>query len=73
MADCECYSHNGFLTSRGFRDVAQRMSLEGLEPLGDIGVGGTGRGSMSGLDRLEAHWVDDAKIDEQYRRFHNGS
>ena len=29
-------------------------------------------GSVSGSDRLALHW-DDALLDNQYRRFHNGS
>ena len=31
---CECYSHNGFLTGRGYRAVAKGLSLEGLRPCG---------------------------------------
>ncbi len=31
---CSCYSHNGFLTDRGYAEVAQQDSLEGLSPLG---------------------------------------
>ena len=31
---CDCYSHNGFLTGRGYRAVAKGLSLEGLRPCG---------------------------------------
>ena len=64
------FSRNGFLTREGHR-VAQQHSLEGLLPrvvsvIVDI------PGSVSALVEVEDHWVDEV-IDEQYRRFHNGS
>ncbi len=31
---CRCLSHNGFLTDRGYAEVAQGRSLEGLDPRG---------------------------------------
>jgi len=37
VADTEHYSRNGFLTSKGYLEVAQQTSLEGLAPLGDSG------------------------------------
>ena len=69
---CECTSHNGFLTERGFAELAERTSLEGLAP----------RGDNEYLDKVVSvsastgpllHWPPDAIIDQQYRRFHNGS
>ena len=70
MAECRCLSHNGFLTSRG-REVAQQLSLEGLTPLSDsvrVDIPVSVSASMGPL----LHW-DDALLEEQYRRFHNGS
>ena len=67
---CGCTSHNGFLTSRGLREVAQR-SLEGLE----VDAMDESRyldkvGSVSGARRDETdHVFDDQVLDEQYRRF----
>ncbi len=75
---CECHSHNGFLTAKGLREAEQR-SLEGLE------IQGVDKsrpivyldmvGSVSALDGDgDSHdFLSDADIDEQYRRFHNGS
>ena len=78
MADCTCHSHSGFLTSRGLREVAQRTSLEGLLPLGAVDRGEVVPYfdrvvSVSGLRRDEIHWPCDLQIDEQHRRFLNGS
>ncbi len=75
MRKCECLSHNGFLTDRGYAEVAQRE-------LGLQGVDGTGAslyldksGSVSALAEAEdlyAH-VSDQMLLEQGERFHNGS
>ena len=68
------YARNGFLTSRGLREVAQRSrseySLDGMaEKLHLDKVG-----SVSALAEAEAlHVFDDDVIDQQYRRFLNGS
>ena len=72
---CECLSHNGFLTERGYAEVEQR-SLEGLESRG-VDTGPELQyldkvGSVSGSPLTETHWSD-ALIEDQYRRFHNGS
>ena len=74
MHDCGCSSHNGFLTERGLAELAQRE----LELNGDHGVSssvsGTGRGSVSGLEReRDVHVFDDDLIDQQCRRHHHGS
>ena len=70
---CECVSHNGFLTKAGFALVAQQRSLEGLTLLSDS-VRLDIVGSVSALAEAEdSHVFDDQVIDQQYRRFHNGS
>ena len=74
MMKCQCLSHNGFLTDRGYAEVAQR-SLEGLESVDMFAdmcyldkVG-----SVSALVEVEEnHVFDDQLLDNQYRRFHNG-
>jgi len=73
MTECSCRSHNGFLTSRGLREVAQQNSLEGLAPRGEVEYVDT-EGSVSALvegEDLYAH-VSDGFIDSQHRRFLNG-
>jgi len=73
VTDCRCFSHNGFLTERGYSELAQRTSLEGLLPRGDSVIVDM-HGSVSGLRRDEAfHVFDDDLIDNQYRRFLHGS
>jgi len=72
MRKCVCYSHNGF-----------RLSPEGLAPREQRSKGLTARefaaivdtvGSVSALVEGEDVYIqDDLFIDEQYRRFHNGS
>jgi len=69
---CGCTSHNGFLTDLGYAQVAQRElerhgvdSMDMVEYLDKVG-------SVSGSPMRDLHW-DDALIEEQYRRFHNGS
>ena len=74
MTDCDCSSHNGFLTAKGLKEAAQQYSLEGLAPRGELGYLDK-VGSVSGLE-LERDlyaFCHDSFIDEQYRRFHNGS
>ena len=78
---CGCLSHNGFLTVRGYAEVAQREQQ--LDAFPEVGL--TPReacvildtsGSVSGARRDEAslHFViDEELIDEQYRRFLEGS
>jgi len=74
---CGCYSHDGFLTVRGYAEVAQRERQLYLFP--ETGL--TQDGKCVRLDKssrvtasspVELHW-DDEVIEEQYRRFHNGS
>ena len=69
---CSCRSHNGLLTAKGLEETAQR-SLEGLEVADRDSSRYVDRvGSVSGLRRDEIHWDDDV-IDQQHRRFLDGS
>ena len=74
MTECGCHSHNGLLTSRG-REVAQRFSLEGLH----LRDGVDSRALDEYLDRVGSvsasieFEFNDSLLEEQYRRFHNGS
>ncbi len=75
MADCRCTSHNGFLTDRGYAEVAQReqLSAEGLTRSENCVIVDK-VGSVSALVEVEEfHVFDDDLIDSQYRRFLNGS
>ncbi len=61
---CRCLSHNGFLTRAGYRAV------DGAGPLPYIDR----VSSVRGLDQDQGHPIWDAQLlEEQYRRFHNGS
>ena len=72
MANCSCSSHGSFLTAKGLKEAAQRHSLEGLAPLGDVAYVDTPL-SVSGLSRAEPlHVWDDQLLDQQYRRVHHG-
>ncbi len=74
MAKCSCHSHGTLLTAKGLEEAAQRLSLEGLAPRGDSAY--VDRvGSVSALDGdgdLFA-FCSDAHLEEQHRRFLNGS
>jgi len=69
---CNCLSHSGFLTRRGYL-VAQQYSLEGLSPLG-VDRKCNRRyldkvGSVSALAEAEEFFVfDDQILEEQYLR-----
>ncbi len=70
---CTCRAHGSFLTAKGLEEAAQRTSLEGLAPFGEleyvdnrVSVSAMGEGE----DLYEYH--SDLAIDEQARRFHNG-
>ena len=71
---CGCSSHNGFLTERGHAELAQQTSLEGLAPRG-VPEYVDSVGSVSGLEleRDLYEFILDSDIDEQARRFHNGT
>ncbi len=68
------HSRNGFLTSVGLEEAGQRHSLEGLAPRGDVEYLDS-RVSVSGLELERDLFVNtlDQDIDDQYRRFLNGS
>ena len=60
LGDCHCHSHNGFLTKAGYRALDMAEQNRYLDT----------SGSVSALVEVE---VNDDQIDEQYRRFLNGS
>ncbi len=68
---CGCNSHGSFLTAKGLGEAAQRFSLEGLAPRGELEYIDK-VGSVSALVEGEGHIFDDELIDSQYRRFDNG-
>ncbi len=72
---CKCLSHNGFLTRRGLAEAAQReVDCYGVDAMWAIDYVDCSV-SVSGLRRDEdpyAH-IPDQLLDEQARRFHNGS
>ena len=78
MTESNHHSRNGFLTSKGLEETAQR-SLEGLEVC-DVPLTGREQSvsldspvSVSGLRRDEIRLpFDDELIDNQYRRFLGG-
>ncbi len=68
------HSRNGFLTRRGYAEVAQR-SLEGFEVDGMAEKQYLDRvGSVSALEQERDMYADvsDTLIDQQYQRFLNG-
>ncbi len=71
---CQCSSHNGFLTVRGYAENAQReLEFAALDAMG-INPYLDKVGSVSGLELerdLYEH-VPEALLDQQHRRFHNG-
>ena len=67
------HARNGFLTAKGLAEAAQRYSLEGLAPRG-VHEYVDRVGSVSGLElERDLHVFDDQLLDQQYRRFLNGS
>ncbi len=74
MTELGHYSRNGFLTSKGYLEVAQQTSLEGLAPRG-VSEYVDSMGSVSGLEleRDLYEFISDSDIDEQERRFLHGS
>ena len=74
MTDCSCSSHGGFLTAKGLGEAAQReVDCYGVDAMWSSGY--LDRvGSVSALAEAEGfHVWDDGLIEEQHRRFHNGS
>ena len=76
MRKCGCHSHNGFLTVEGQRALGDQPALElsdeGLTPAEDS-VTLDMVGSVSGLELERDIHASDDLIDQQYRRFLNGS
>jgi len=72
---CDCFSHNGFLTERGYAELAQReLELGEVDALPHSSyVDTVGSVSALELERDMYGFVSDAQIDQQYRRFLNGS
>ena len=73
MRKCGCHSHNSFVRLSEDEAITRvhQLALRGLtgapeDVILDI------EGSVSALVEVEDHWDYDI-IDEQYRRFHNGS
>jgi len=70
---CDCRSHNGFLTAKGLEEAAQREGeWDGLTYLRSS-VTLDKVGSVSGLELERDSHMCDELIDQQYRRFLNGS
>ena len=72
---CSCHSHNGFLLSpEGLaqRELVFSDDLKVLLTDEAEAVRLDKSGSVSGSILPLSHWDDDV-IEEQYRRFHNGS
>ena len=70
------HGRNGFLTAKGLKEAAKRERQFSLGVDMDAGLCYLdNEGSVSGLRRDEDMYalVSDTKIDEQARRFHNGS
>ena len=69
---CDCSAHNSFLTAKGLAEAALRRG-DTLELAGAVATRYLDKvGSVSGSDLVELHW-DDALIENQYRRFLDGS
>jgi len=79
VVKCLCLSHNGFLTERGYAELAQREHQ--LNVFCEVGLDSPVAvpyldkvGSVSALVEVEGSYAQpDAVIDEQYQRFLNGS
>ena len=69
MTDCSCSSHGGFLTRRGY-ELARVYGVDKTEESRYLDK----VGSVSAMVEVEEfHVWDDQVLDQQYRRFHNGS
>jgi len=67
---CTCHSHNGFLTSLGLEEAAQRSRQ--APGVADMALSQylDRPGSVSGLRRDEINMIfDEELLDEQHRRF----
>ena len=72
--NCECRSHNGFLTAKGLEGATQRRrEIHGVDNMDMFGYIDK-VSSVSGLELERDLFVDttDEQLDEQARRFHHG-
>ena len=73
-AKCGCRSHGSFLTAKGLEEAAQREADRQWDVDMALTLGYLDKvGSVSGMPLEELHWPPDAFLEEQHRRFHNGS
>ena len=72
-SSCSCHSHNGLLTAKGLVEAAQRSrkaaEVDNMDMFGYLDK----VGSVSALVEPREPIFVDGLLDEQYRRFHNGS
>ena len=74
--NCSCSAHGSFLTAKGLREAEQREAIFSVDPgvdMGQVVMYLDKVGSVSGSPFPELHWECDHLLEEQYRRFHNGS
>ena len=76
MRDCSCSAHGTFLTAKGLEEAEQRRAaafeFDGVDKR-QLSLYLDKVGSVSGMPLEELHWPPDAFLEEQHRRFHNGS
>jgi len=65
------HARNGFLTSFGLEEAAQRISLEGLAPRGDREYLDKVVSVSALVEVEEFHVWDDQLLENQFRRIHN--
>ena len=71
---CSCRSHNGFLTAKGLEEAAQRRDAIREVDAMDESLYLDKVGSVSALDPDPGTlWLPGPLIDQQYRRFLDGS
>ena len=71
MTKCSCHAHNGFLTAKGLEEAAQRERM--LPGVADMALSQYLDKEVSVSGMLQDEIWDASLIEEQYRRFHNGS
>ena len=76
MTQCSCFSHGGFLTERGYAELAQREvdwpCVDSMDASSDLDIVGSVSAFGHGPEPMTPVFVDKI-IDEQARRFHSGS
>jgi len=76
MRNCSCHSHNGFQLEGGEAELAEQTSLEGLTPMSEadrVDKVGSVSALVEGEGSIRHCWPEDEVLEEQHRRFHNGS